>query len=154
MEIIVIIVTMGVVVQIVCSYITLPLYALVTQMGSNMKPVIFNERVATALRSWHHTARKHLKQTQKSDLIKSTSPVHLPQNHSHYSYAIEKLEDGKGTQNQFYSTEGTSSYHHSSNQGKSGMVEEMKIQAITEEMPKTTYSSFSFENTQAHEINR
>ncbi|KAM7273089.1 hypothetical protein ACFE04_027753 [Oxalis oulophora] len=45
------------------GYVTLPLYALVTQMGSSMKPAIFNDRVATALKSWHHTARKHTKQS-------------------------------------------------------------------------------------------
>ncbi|KAL8484101.1 hypothetical protein ACS0TY_026700 [Phlomoides rotata] len=57
--------SMGVLIQIVCSYVTLPLYALVTQMGSNMKPTIFNERVAKALRSWHHAARKQIKKNHR-----------------------------------------------------------------------------------------
>ncbi|MCD7471329.1 MLO-like protein 6 [Datura stramonium] len=57
--------TMGVLIQILCSYVTLPLYALVTQMGSTMKPTIFNERVATALRNWHHSAKKHIKEINK-----------------------------------------------------------------------------------------
>jgi len=35
-------------------------------MGSTMKPTIFNERVATALRNWHHTARKNLKHNRGS----------------------------------------------------------------------------------------
>ncbi|KAL0460683.1 UNVERIFIED_CONTAM: MLO-like protein 6 [Sesamum latifolium] len=65
-EDIVIRITMGVLIQILCSYVTLPLYALVTQMGSTMKPTIFNERVATALRNWHHTAKKHIKQSKHS----------------------------------------------------------------------------------------
>ncbi|KAK2968979.1 hypothetical protein RJ640_012433 [Escallonia rubra] len=65
-EDIVIRITMGVVIQILCSYVTLPLYALVTQMGSTMKPTIFNERVATALRNWHHTAKKHIKHNKQS----------------------------------------------------------------------------------------
>ncbi|KAJ0940905.1 hypothetical protein HanRHA438_Chr02g0088681 [Helianthus annuus] len=30
-------------VLILCSYVTLPLYALVTQMGSTMKPAVFNK---------------------------------------------------------------------------------------------------------------
>ncbi|KAF3790300.1 MLO-like protein 6 [Nymphaea thermarum] len=51
--------------QILCSYVTLPLYALVTQMGSNMKPTIFDERVADALRRWHNAARKHIKESRK-----------------------------------------------------------------------------------------
>ncbi|XP_047973037.1 MLO-like protein 6 isoform X2 [Salvia hispanica] len=37
---------MGVVIQVLCSYVTLPLYSLVTQMGSNMNPVIFSDDVA------------------------------------------------------------------------------------------------------------
>ncbi|KAE8687135.1 MLO-like protein 2 [Hibiscus syriacus] len=57
-EDVVIRISMGVLIQILCSYVTLPLYALVTQMGTNMKPTIFNERVATALKNWHNTAKK------------------------------------------------------------------------------------------------
>lgn len=33
-------------------------------MGSTMKPTIFNERVATALKHWHHNAKKHIKQNR------------------------------------------------------------------------------------------
>lgn len=66
--------SMGILIQILCSYVTLPLYALVTQMGSSMKPTIFNDRVATALKKWHHTARKHIKQQNKhSDAATPTS---------------------------------------------------------------------------------
>ncbi|KAK4367217.1 hypothetical protein RND71_015097 [Anisodus tanguticus] len=89
-EDIVIRITMGVLIQILCSYVTLPLYALVTQMGSNMKSTIFNERVATALKNWHHTAKKHVKdQSKHSNTVTpmssrpgtpshhAMSPVHL-----------------------------------------------------------------------------
>ncbi|KAM3399079.1 MLO-like protein 6 [Capsicum galapagoense] len=89
-EDIVIRMTMGVLIQILCSYVTLPLYALVTQMGSSMKPTIFNERVATALRKWHHGAKKHIKEINKHHSNPATpmssrpttpthamSPVHL-----------------------------------------------------------------------------
>ena len=60
------------------------------QMGSNMKPTIFNDRVATALRNWHHKAKKHVKQNKGSVTPFSsrpntpshhTSPVHLLKNH-------------------------------------------------------------------------
>ncbi|CAI8593953.1 unnamed protein product [Vicia faba] len=60
-------ITLGIVIQILCSYATLPLYALVTQMGTSMKPSIFNERVATALKKWHHTAKKQVKQSKHSN---------------------------------------------------------------------------------------
>lgn len=85
-EDIVIRITMGVLIQILCSYVTLPLYALVTQMGSNMKPTIFNERVAAALKNWHHAAKKQIKQSKGSVTPLSSrpstpshnmSPVHL-----------------------------------------------------------------------------
>ncbi|KAL1558569.1 MLO-like protein 6 [Salvia divinorum] len=83
---------MGILIQILCSYVTLPLYALVTQMGTSMKPTIFNDRVATALRNWHHTAKKHVKQSKHSRAGTPTSsqpvtpshglsPVHLLRYH-------------------------------------------------------------------------
>ncbi|KAK9061528.1 hypothetical protein SSX86_018710 [Deinandra increscens subsp. villosa] len=84
-------ITMGVLIQVLCSYVTLPLYALVTQMGSSMRPTIFNDRVASALRKWHHTARKNIKHNKKSGQATATpsrpvtpssghdslSPIHL-----------------------------------------------------------------------------
>ncbi|RWW13548.1 hypothetical protein BHE74_00001422 [Ensete ventricosum] len=47
----------GVVVQFLCSYITLPMYALVTQMGSEFKRSMFGERTTTMLRRWHEEVR-------------------------------------------------------------------------------------------------
>ncbi|XP_042000419.1 MLO-like protein 6 [Salvia splendens] len=80
-EDIVIKITTGVLVQILCSYVTLPLYALVTQMGSNMKPTIFNERIAKALHSWHQNAKKQLKKNHHSGSVtpvssRPTTPLH------------------------------------------------------------------------------
>ncbi|XP_030523791.1 MLO-like protein 10 [Rhodamnia argentea] len=49
---------LGVGVLFVCSYITLPLYALVTQMGSCTKKSIFDEQTSRALRKWHMAAKK------------------------------------------------------------------------------------------------
>ncbi|KAG4980922.1 hypothetical protein JHK82_034168 [Glycine max] len=74
-------ISMGIFVQFLCSYVTLPLYALVTQMGSTMKPTIFNKRVATALRKWHHTAKKNVKQNrglrlQTPSSTRPTTPNH------------------------------------------------------------------------------
>ncbi|XP_063948511.1 MLO-like protein 9 [Daucus carota subsp. sativus] len=51
-------VCIGVEVLFLCSYITLPLYALVTQMGSTMKKSIFDEQTNKALMSWHKHAQK------------------------------------------------------------------------------------------------
>ncbi|KAJ8572724.1 hypothetical protein K7X08_009235 [Anisodus acutangulus] len=42
----------GVIVQVLCSYSTLPLYALVTQMGSRFKKGIFDHQTEGLLREW------------------------------------------------------------------------------------------------------
>ncbi|OMO81199.1 Mlo-related protein [Corchorus olitorius] len=95
-EDIIIRITMGVIIQFLCSYVTLPLYALVTQMGTNMRPTIFNDRVAAALKNWHHTAKKHTKHSKHSPSTTpfssrpatpthGMSPVHLLHNYPNRS---------------------------------------------------------------------
>ncbi|XP_038892538.1 MLO-like protein 6 [Benincasa hispida] len=95
-EDIVIRLSMGVIIQVLCSYVTLPLYALVTQMGSNMRPTIFNDRVATALKNWHHSAKKNMKHQRNPDSTSpfssrpttpthGMSPIHLLHKHQHGS---------------------------------------------------------------------
>ncbi|VFQ96609.1 unnamed protein product [Cuscuta campestris] len=74
-EDIIIRITMGILIQVLCSYVTLPLYALVTQMGSKMKPTVFNERIATALKEWHHTARKRVKESRSRKTSPTASPM-------------------------------------------------------------------------------
>ncbi|WVZ78370.1 hypothetical protein U9M48_026093 [Paspalum notatum var. saurae] len=49
---------LGVAVQFLCSYVTLPLYALVSQMGSTMKQSIFDEQTSKALKNWRAGAKK------------------------------------------------------------------------------------------------
>ncbi|KAF8697784.1 hypothetical protein HU200_035270 [Digitaria exilis] len=58
-------VCLGAIVQFMCSYITLPLYALVSQMGSQMKRTIFDEQTAKALKKWHKAVvkKKHNKES-------------------------------------------------------------------------------------------
>ncbi|KAM7470157.1 hypothetical protein LguiA_008340 [Lonicera macranthoides] len=48
----------GVIVQVLCSYITLPLYALVTQMGDMFKPGIFKEYIHTLVEKWAEDSRE------------------------------------------------------------------------------------------------
>ncbi|TYJ13146.1 hypothetical protein E1A91_A10G031900v1 [Gossypium mustelinum] len=57
---IVIRVVMGVLVHILCGYVTLPLYALVTQMGTSMKKAVFPENVVEGLKRWRANARKKI----------------------------------------------------------------------------------------------
>lgn len=68
-------------VLILCSYVTLPLYALVTQMGSTMKPTVFNARVVKALHKWHQKAKKQVILNHNSNSttpfsIRSRTPSH------------------------------------------------------------------------------
>ncbi|KZV21736.1 MLO-like protein 8 [Dorcoceras hygrometricum] len=46
------------VVKIALGYITLPLYALIAQMGSHMKKSIFDEQTSKALKKWHMAVKK------------------------------------------------------------------------------------------------
>ncbi|XP_047311499.1 MLO-like protein 6 [Impatiens glandulifera] len=132
-EDIVIRISMGVLIQILCSYVTLPLYALVTQMGSTMKPTIFNDRVATALRNWHHTAKKQIKQNKQSGSVTpmtsrpgtplhGMSPVHLLRN---YRYETDSLHTSPRKSNvDQWDTDGSISpspahNHGTSNEGSS-----------------------------------
>ncbi|PSR95177.1 MLO-like protein [Actinidia chinensis var. chinensis] len=123
-EDIIIRITMGILIQILCSYVTLPLYALVTQMGSTMKPTIFNEKVATALRNWHHTAKKHIKQSHRQSGLATPmssrpatpshhmSPVHLLR---HYRSEVDSFQNTSRPSNfdaDHWDTEGSPSPSH------------------------------------------
>ncbi|CAN6558100.1 unnamed protein product [Malus baccata var. baccata] len=44
--------------QFLCSYITLPLYALVTQMGTNYKAAIIPQRIRETIHGWGESARR------------------------------------------------------------------------------------------------
>ncbi|KAI3526406.1 hypothetical protein L1887_05658 [Cichorium endivia] len=48
----------GVFIQILCSYSTLPLYALVTQMGTHFKKSIFDEHMQAKFVGWAQNAKK------------------------------------------------------------------------------------------------
>ncbi|KAM7273278.1 hypothetical protein ACFE04_027942 [Oxalis oulophora] len=48
----------GVFIQIFCSYSTLPIYAIVTQMGSSFKKAIFDEHIQVGLVGWANKVKK------------------------------------------------------------------------------------------------
>ncbi|KAL2512783.1 MLO-like protein 6 [Abeliophyllum distichum] len=90
-------VSLGVALHILCSYITFPLYSLVTQMGSNMKKTIFEEQTAKALKKWHQNAKKKKKMRKTGEGLMSgeaspstgISPIHLLHNHKYRSNAAD-----------------------------------------------------------------
>ncbi|CAL9129077.1 unnamed protein product [Musa acuminata var. zebrina] len=62
----------GVVIQLLCSYSTLPLYAIVTQMGSYFKKAIFDEHVQEGLMDWAQKVKRrkgngHVRSSQGQD---------------------------------------------------------------------------------------
>ncbi|KAF7143823.1 hypothetical protein RHSIM_Rhsim05G0183800 [Rhododendron simsii] len=114
---------LAVLIQIVCSYVTLPLYALVTQMGSNMKPTIFNDQIAKALRNWHQTAKKHIKQNRQSPgtvtslqsgpgtPLHSASPVHLLHNYRSEIDSVSMSPEVSNFENVVWESDGPPSRH-------------------------------------------
>ncbi|KAL0432794.1 UNVERIFIED_CONTAM: MLO protein1 [Sesamum latifolium] len=93
---------LGVALQILCSYITFPLYTLVTQMGSHMKKSIFEEQTAKALKKWHQAAKQRKKMRKagvgtdtsnagfmsgETTPTQGSSPLHLLHNYKHRSNA-------------------------------------------------------------------
>lgn len=56
----------GVVIQVLCSYSTLPLYALVTQMGTSFKRSIFEEHIHEGISVWQRKAKANVKAKGKS----------------------------------------------------------------------------------------
>ncbi|XVE56294.1 hypothetical protein DITRI_Ditri03aG0227200 [Diplodiscus trichospermus] len=101
-------VVLGVLVQFMCSYITLPLYALVTQMGSTMKRSIFDEQTSRALKQWHKNAmmkkvdgKTEAPRTRKLGGSPGDSPDNSPL-HQHSgagNVALHEAEDASTTPN-------------------------------------------------------
>ncbi|XP_049409581.1 MLO-like protein 3 isoform X2 [Solanum stenotomum] len=78
-EIIVVRVVLALMVQVLCSYITLPLYALVTQMGSHFKSALLEEHITQAIKHWHTEVKR--KKKNKLQGLES----------SHYSVATTQI---------------------------------------------------------------
>ncbi|KAI3781314.1 hypothetical protein L2E82_11324 [Cichorium intybus] len=78
MKFVIVELVIGVGVLILCSYTTLPLYALLSQMGSTLKKSIFDEHTAKALKKWRMAVkRKHGDKTPRSTATSLVaSPVH------------------------------------------------------------------------------
>uniref|UniRef100_A0A5B7AJ27 MLO-like protein n=1 Tax=Davidia involucrata TaxID=16924 RepID=A0A5B7AJ27_DAVIN len=87
LEIIIIRVVLAVMVQVLCSYITLPLYALVTQMGSQYKSAVLEEQTVHVIRQWHAGVRDKRKKrpiSQSSRGESSTTRSNSRTNSSHH----------------------------------------------------------------------
>ncbi|GAB2220690.1 hypothetical protein Droror1_Dr00008357 [Drosera rotundifolia] len=68
----------GIIIQVLSSYSTLPLYALVTQMGSNFKKAIFDEHVQAGLIGWAQKAKKRKSWKQTNTLPRKSALKEAP----------------------------------------------------------------------------
>ncbi|KAK7826377.1 mlo-like protein 3, partial [Quercus suber] len=66
LEILIIRMVLAVIVQVLCGYITLPLYALVTQMGSQFKSAALEDQTVHVIKKWYAESRD--KKKRKKDL--------------------------------------------------------------------------------------
>ncbi|KAL9146318.1 hypothetical protein ABFS82_13G102400 [Erythranthe guttata] len=70
-EDIVIRLAMGVVIPILCGYVTLPLYALITQMGTSMGNSVLPEGVMAGLKRWREKARRNVGRRNQNLAVRS-----------------------------------------------------------------------------------
>ncbi|XVF23656.1 hypothetical protein REPUB_Repub13aG0058200 [Reevesia pubescens] len=149
-------VSMGVIIQFLCSYVTLPLYALVTQMGTNMRPTIFNERVAAALKNWHHTAKKHTKQSRLNSEnttpfssrpatpLHGMSPVHLLHNYPrsvesyHTSPTYPNFENDQWDPESFHSPR-----HHEINVSVHDRISQLEMSEVDRTVEESSSSQMA-----------
>lgn len=87
-------------------------------MGSTMRPTIFNDRVARALRNWHQKARRHTKHGRRSGGVSpqtsrpatpsyGMSPVHLLQ--SYHNHTVDMPPSPSNFDNERWYREGAAS---------------------------------------------
>ncbi|KAL3576673.1 hypothetical protein D5086_021956 [Populus alba] len=73
--------------QFLCSYSTLPLYALVTQMGTNYKAALFPPRIRETIHGWWKAAtsgkRRHASFTDDSTMHRDTSTLMSEEDNHH-----------------------------------------------------------------------
>ncbi|WJX86056.1 hypothetical protein P8452_68419 [Trifolium repens] len=66
----------GALIQILCSFSILPLYAIVTQMGTHFKNVIFNEQIQEKLIGWAQKAKRRASDNHHAQSSVEASPHH------------------------------------------------------------------------------
>lgn len=102
-------------------------------MGSTMKPTIFNERVAVALRNWHQTAKKHIRQNRVGPVSLSGTPTSSrPTTPSHHMSPVHLLR--------YYRSE-MDSFHASPRRSNFDGDQEIMI----DDSPSPSYSHHEFE---------
>ncbi|MCO5607137.1 hypothetical protein L7F22_061330 [Adiantum nelumboides] len=89
-------IAIGVIVQVVCGVVALPVYALVSQMGSRLKKTIFSEDVNTALSRWQVRAKK-MPGTGENDSSHGKQPsAESVSGEGHSVQHVQQVEMGAG----------------------------------------------------------
>ncbi|CAL5212805.1 unnamed protein product [Lathyrus oleraceus] len=116
-------IVLGLAVQLLCAYVTLPLYALVTQMGSNMRKEIFTEHVNQGLKNWHKKAKRSLSKNSNS------ASLHSKTSENSVRGSLEELRNNEDiiTPN-------------SANNSGSGEEKEVIVAAVEKEIPSESTS--------------
>lgn len=115
-------------------------------MGSTMKPTIFNDKVAKALRNWHHTAKKHIKQNRHSPgtvtplQSRPGTPLHgaSPVHHlHHYRSEIDSVSTSPRVSNVVWESDGPPSRHRDRNRD---LVAQQETEGVQESSLVTSAS--------------
>ncbi|XP_078165094.1 MLO-like protein 9 isoform X1 [Carex rostrata] len=96
----------GIAVHLLCSYITLPLYALVSQMGSHIKRSIFDDNTSKALKRWRDAAKQRYKDRSSHPSSVAPSPSPSPgqspmSSPSHHLYQYNTVRGSHLADNEF-----------------------------------------------------
>ncbi|KAK4606985.1 hypothetical protein RGQ29_000978 [Quercus rubra] len=89
LEILIIRMVLAVIVQVLCGYITLPLYALVTQMGSQFKSAALEDQTVHVIKKWYAESRD--KKKRKQDLSQYGSDYLSTQSSSNRTFGSPDL---------------------------------------------------------------
>ncbi|XP_021731942.1 MLO-like protein 4 [Chenopodium quinoa] len=70
--------TFGIVSQVWCSFITFPLYVIITQMGSRFKRAVISEGVRKSLHGWRKRVRARQQSNSNSNSARLSSSSSMP----------------------------------------------------------------------------
>lgn len=90
-------IALGLAVQLLCAYVTLPLYTLVTQMGSNMRKEIFTEHITQGLKNWHKKAKQSLSKSNNNSVSLHSR---TSENSVRRSLSIESMQNNNKVENE------------------------------------------------------
>ncbi|MCO5605630.1 hypothetical protein L7F22_059813 [Adiantum nelumboides] len=79
----------GFVTQAICGLVTLPSYALVSQMGTNLKRTMFEKDIQVAITRWHRRAQKHLHEESEGLTVRGRHQNHIQQSQAPLPSDIE-----------------------------------------------------------------